>query len=206
MQEEEESQQAVEEQERNTCRIQLYCHHPKRGRVDLPFKLHKEVTLRQAVSMAYEQIGDLSDIGVPLSRRWLVKYNEVYDSVKCSWDHRMGETVNYIFDGVKSSYKFDLLLEIIPEGQTFQVYSSLNAKIFMVDVDAREYHSPVSIRMPFSSSVQDLKLSMKCKFKLYTPYLFLLFLCITGNFFVFSYDEHCRGSRSYPPGHYTLLK
>lgn len=81
MQEKEESQRAVEEQERNTCRIQLYCHHPKRGRVDLPFKLHKEVTLRQAVSMAYEQIGDLSDIGVPLSRCRLVKYNEVYDSV-----------------------------------------------------------------------------------------------------------------------------
>lgn len=120
----------------------------------------------------------------------------------------MDETVNDIFDGVKSSYKFDLLLEIIPEGQTFQVYApgSLNAKIFMVDVDARELHLPVSIRMPFSSSVQDLKLSMKCKFILYTPYLFLLFLTITGNFFVFSYDEHCRGSRSYPPGHHTLLK
>jgi hypothetical protein len=178
MQEEEESQRAVEEQERNTCRIQLYCHHPKRGRVDLPFKLHKEVTLRQAVSMAYEQIGDLSDIGVPLSRCRLVKYNEVYDSVECSWDHRMDETVNDIFDGVKSSYKFDLLLEIIPEGQTFQVYApgSLNAKIFMVDVDAREYHSPVSIRMPFSSSVQDLKLSMKCKFILYDLTCFYCFL------------------------------
>lgn len=164
MQEEEKSQRAVEEQERNTCRIQLYCHHPKRGRIDLPLKLHKEITLRQAVSIAYEQIGDLSDIGVPLSRCRLVKYNELYDNVECSWDNRMEETVDDIFDGVRSSYKFDLLLEIVPEGQTFQIYApgSLNAKVFMVDVDAKEQlYLPVSIRMPFSSTVQDLKLSIK---------------------------------------------
>ena len=165
MKEEEESQRAVEEQERNTCRIQLYCHLPKRGRVDVPFKLHKDVTLRQAVSMAYEKIVDLPDIGVPLERCRLVKYNELYDNVECSWDQRIDETVEEIFDGVRSSYKFDLLLEIIPEGQVFQVYApgSLSVKILMVDVDARELHIPVSIRMPFSSTVHDLKLNIKCK-------------------------------------------
>ncbi len=166
MKEEEESQRAVEEQERNTCRIQLYCHHPKKGRLDVPFKLHKDVTLRQAISMAYEKFEDLPDIGVPLDRCRLVKYNELYDNVECSWDQRMDETVDEIFDGVRSSYKFDLLLEIVPEGQAFQVYApgSLNVKILMIDVDARELRIPVSIRMPFSSTVHDLKLNIKCNF------------------------------------------
>jgi hypothetical protein len=39
MKEEEENQRVAEEQERNTCRLQLYCHHPKRGRIDTPFKV-----------------------------------------------------------------------------------------------------------------------------------------------------------------------
>lgn len=165
MKEEEESQRVVEEQERNTCRLHLYCHHPKRGRVDFPFKLHKDVTLRQALSMAYEKIEDLPDVGVPIERCRLVKYNELYDSAECSWDHRIDETLDMIFDGFRSSYKFDLLLEIVPEGQTFQVYApgSLNVKIFMVNIDTRELHTPVSIRMPFSSTVQDLKLNIKGK-------------------------------------------
>lgn len=165
MKEEEESQRVVEEQERNTCRIQLYCHHPKRGRIDLPFKLHKDITLRQATSMAYEKIGDLSDIGIPLDRCRLVKYNELYDNVECSWDHRLDETVDEVFDGVRASYKFDLLLEIVPEGQTFQVYApgSLNVKVLLVDVDTKELNLPVNIRMPFSSTVNDLKLQIKCK-------------------------------------------
>lgn len=155
----------MEEQERNTCRIQLYCHHPKRGRVDLPLKLHKDVSLRQATSIAYDKMEDLADIGVPLERCRLVKYNEVYDNVECSWDHRLDDAVDDIFDGARSSYKFDLLLEIVPQGQTFQVYApgSISVKILMIDVNTRELHNPVSIRMPFSSSVHDLKLSIKSK-------------------------------------------
>lgn len=41
LREEEESARVAEEQERNTCKIQLYCHHPKRGRVDYTFKVNK---------------------------------------------------------------------------------------------------------------------------------------------------------------------
>lgn len=194
MKEEEESQRAVEEQERNTCRIQLYCHHPKRGRIDLPFKLHKDLTLRQAIVMAYEKIEDLPNIGVPLERCRLVKYNELYDNVECSWDHRMDETVDEIFDGVRSSYKFDLLLEIVPEGQAFQVYApgSLNVKVLLVDVDARELHTPVSIRMPFSSSVNDLKLNIKCMSTFCSQY-WQLFLVKLNICFLFksSCHEYC---------------
>lgn len=39
LKEEEECARVAEEQERNTCRVQLYCHHPKRGRVDYPFRV-----------------------------------------------------------------------------------------------------------------------------------------------------------------------
>lgn len=163
MKEEEESQRAVEEEEKNTCRIQLYCHHPKRGRVDLALKLHKDLTLRQATTKAYLEIGDLSDIGVQQERCRLVKYNELYDNIECSWDHRLDETVEEVLDGVRTSYKFDLLLEIVPEGQTFQVYApgTLGVKILLADVQTMELHGPVPVRMPFGSTVRDLKQSIK---------------------------------------------
>ena len=39
MKEDDENQKIVDEKEKNTCSIQLYCHHPKRGRIDVPLKV-----------------------------------------------------------------------------------------------------------------------------------------------------------------------
>jgi len=161
MKEDDENQKIVDEKEKNTCSIQLYCHHPKRGRIDVPLKLHRDVTLREAISQAHGEIGDLQD--VPLERCRLVKYNEFYDSIDCSWDDRLDETIYDVFDGIRSSYKFDLLLEMIGEGQQFQQFTpgSLAVKVFFVDVDTKELRTPVTVRMPANSTVGDLKLSIR---------------------------------------------
>ena len=117
--------------------------------------------------MAYEKIGDLQDLGIPLERCRLVKYNEFYDSIECSWDDRSDDSVSEILGGIRFSYKFDLLLEIIGEGQQFIVYNytpdSVSIKIVYVDVDSKEWRTPVSIRLSNSSSVLDLKEAIKCK-------------------------------------------
>ena len=39
MKEDDENQKIAEEKEKNTCSVQLYCHHPKRGRIDMPLKV-----------------------------------------------------------------------------------------------------------------------------------------------------------------------
>ena len=165
MKEEEESQREVEEKEKNTCRIQLYCHHPRRGRLDLPLKLHKDVTLREATVTAYEEIGDLQGIGIPFDRCRLVRYNEFYDSVECSWDDRIDEPICEILGGIRANYKFDLLLEIIGEGQEFQVYSpgSVSIKVFHIDIETKELQTPFTVRLPVSSTVLELKQTIRCK-------------------------------------------
>ena len=124
-------------------------------------QLHRDVTLREAISQAHGEIGDLQD--VPLERCRLVKYNEFYDSIDCSWDDRLDETIYDVFDGIRSSYKFDLLLEMIGEGQQFQQFTpgSLAVKVFFVDVDTKELRTPVTVRMPANSTVGDLKLSIR---------------------------------------------
>lgn len=127
-------------------------------------QLHRDVTLREAVSQARTEIGDLHD--VPLERCRLVKYNEFYDSIDCSWDNRLDETIYDIFDGIRSSYKFDLLLEMIGEGQQFQEYTpgSLTVKVLFVDVDTKELRTPVTVRMPANSTVGDLKQNIQGNF------------------------------------------
>ena len=127
-------------------------------------QLHRDVTLREAISQAHAEIGDLHD--VPLERCRLVKYNEFYDSIDCSWDNRLDETIYDVFDGLRSSYKFDLLLEMIGQGQQFQQYTpgSLSIKVLLVDVDTKELCTPVTVRMPANSTVGDLKLNIQGAF------------------------------------------
>lgn len=117
------------------------------------------MTLRQATSLAYERVGDLSDVAVPLHRCRLVKYNEFYDSVDCSWDDRLDESVSDILGGIRTAYKFDLLLEIVAEGQPFQVYTpgSVSIKVLLVDVDTAELRDPFTVRLSLSNTVLQLK-------------------------------------------------
>ena len=123
------------------------------------------MTLREAVSLAYKEINDMRAIGTPLGRCRLVKYNEYYDSVECSWDERMDESIGEILGGVRCNYKFDLLLEMVEFGQEFQVYSvgSVAIRVFFIDLETKELRIPVAIRLPINSTVLELKLTIKCK-------------------------------------------
>lgn len=59
---------------------------------------------------------------MPLERCRLVKYEEFHDSLECSFEGQEQEPIWEVLGGVRSSYKFDLLLEIREEGRQFEVY------------------------------------------------------------------------------------
>ena len=113
-----------------------------------------------------------------MERCRLVKYNEFHDSIDCSWDDKLDEPVDEVFDGVRTAYKFDLLLEIIAEGQAFQVYApgSLSLRVFLVDINARELNLPVAVRMPYSSTINELKESIKCKLSFFFKLFFFFYV------------------------------
>lgn len=59
---------------------------------------------------------------VPLERCRLVKYEEFHDSLECSFEGQEDELISEVLGGVRSSYKFELLMEIRDEDKTFEVY------------------------------------------------------------------------------------
>ena len=141
---------------------------------------------------AYDQIGDLHDAQVAPERCRLVKYNEFYDTIDCSWDSRLDDTIDDVFEGIRSTYKFDLLLEMIGEGQQFQLYTpgSLSVKVLLVDVDTKELETPISVRMAANSTVGHLKENIKgiAQQHISKPFyqvIYLFFFFIFFYFFIF---------------------
>lgn len=59
---------------------------------------------------------------VPLECCRLIKYDDFNDSLESSFDANSEETMGELLGGVKSSYKFDLLLEIRKPHEQFQEY------------------------------------------------------------------------------------
>ena len=51
-----------------------------------------------------------------------MKYEEFHDSIECSFENQDDEPISEVLGGVKSSYKFDLLMEIREPHRTFEVY------------------------------------------------------------------------------------
>lgn len=71
----------------------------------------------------FVQLLDLEGVVSPENCR-LVKYDEFHDNIEESIQEETGKTMRDYLGGVKSSYKFDLLMEIQRPNQKFQVYES----------------------------------------------------------------------------------
>ena len=62
------------------------------------------------------------DTLVPVDRVRLVKYDEFHDYIDRSFEGEEDETISTVLGGVKSTYIFDLMLEVKPDNQPFQPY------------------------------------------------------------------------------------
>ena len=59
---------------------------------------------------------------MPLERCRLVKYEELHESLESSFEGQEEEPMYEVLGGVRTSYKFDLLMEIRDEDKQFEVY------------------------------------------------------------------------------------
>lgn len=159
MQEQEERERVQRELDRSMCKIKLFCQHPiQRRMVEMKLKVHKDCTLAQATATAHTIMG-LENI-VPLECCRLVKYDDFNDSLECSFDANSDETMGELLGGVKSSYKFDLLLEIRKPNEQFQEYKpgGTTVKVHVVDLEQEMViNTGRTIRSHPTNTVEDLR-------------------------------------------------
>ncbi|XP_076039758.1 ubiquitin carboxyl-terminal hydrolase 47-like isoform X2 [Oratosquilla oratoria] len=158
MADEEAAEREAREMERSMCRIKLFCQHPTtKHMMEKKLRIHKDTTLRETVKLAYEEL-ELEGV-VPLERCRLVKYEEVHDSLECSFDGQDDELISEILGGVRSSYKFDLLMEVRDEDKQFEVYKpgGTTVKVHLIDLQTEEVEGPFTVRGSLSMTVREFK-------------------------------------------------
>ena len=94
-------------------------------------------------------------------------YESIYESFRsrlCSFSRSYNEsesndTMEKILQGVKSSYMFDLFLEIKPSYASFVTYKpgGTTVKVHLVDLDDQVVHAAVNVRAQLSNSVEEFK-------------------------------------------------
>ncbi|KAB7503304.1 Ubiquitin carboxyl-terminal hydrolase 47 [Armadillidium nasatum] len=140
------------------CKIKLFCPHPKaKLLLEKKFKVHKDTKLKDATKLAYEEL-KLEDV-VPLERCRLVKYEEVHDSIECSFTNQDDEPISEVLGGVRSSYKFDLLMEIRDEDKEFEEYKpgGITVKVHTVNLETEEVEGPHIVRASQTQTVKEFK-------------------------------------------------
>ncbi|XP_054709133.1 ubiquitin carboxyl-terminal hydrolase 47-like [Uloborus diversus] len=159
MQEQEEQERIARELDRSMCKIKLFCQHPKHHRmIEMKLKVHKNDTLAEATETAHTILG-LEGL-VPLNCCRLVKYDEFCDSLESSFEASSDERMGDLLGGVKSSYKFDLLLEIKKPEEKFEEYKpgGTTVKVHVVDLEREEVAAhPLTIRSHPNNSVDELR-------------------------------------------------
>ncbi|GBM25505.1 Ubiquitin carboxyl-terminal hydrolase 47 [Araneus ventricosus] len=159
MQDQEERDRIQRELDRCMCKIKLFCMHPSQKRlVEMKLKVHKDCTLAEATATAHSIMG-LEGL-VPLECCRLVKYDDFHDSLECSFEGCDDEPMGELLGGVKSSYKFELFLEIKKPHEKFQEYKpgGYTIKAHIVDLEKEEVAiHPLTIRSHPSNTVQELE-------------------------------------------------
>ncbi|XP_041351651.1 ubiquitin carboxyl-terminal hydrolase 47-like [Gigantopelta aegis] len=154
----EEAERKQREIEKSTCKIKLYCIHPKYQRkLDYRFEIHKDKTLKEATEMAFKAL-ELDGV-LPLNCCRLVKYDDYSDALEKSFEGEENVTMGELLGGVKTSYNFDLLLETKRSDQVFQEYKpgGITVKVFVVDIFREIIEPPFNVRAYHVQTVQELK-------------------------------------------------
>ncbi|XP_023222408.1 ubiquitin carboxyl-terminal hydrolase 47-like [Centruroides sculpturatus] len=158
MQEQEERERQQRELDRIMCKIKLFCQHPLQNRmVEMRLKVNKDCTLAEATATAHKIMGLEGTVPVECCR--LVKYDEFHDSLECSFEGCEEQSMEEILGGVKSSYKFDLLLEIRKPHERFEEYKigGTTVKVHVIDVENEEISPFITIRGHLNESVEEFK-------------------------------------------------
>ncbi|XP_016121212.1 ubiquitin carboxyl-terminal hydrolase 47-like, partial [Sinocyclocheilus grahami] len=96
---------------------------------------------------------------VPLDCCRLVKYDEFHEYLERSYEGEEDMPMGLLLGGVKSSYMFDLLLEIRRPDQVFQPYKpgEVMVKVHVVDLKSESIAAPVSVRAYLNQTITEFK-------------------------------------------------
>ncbi|XP_075532033.1 ubiquitin carboxyl-terminal hydrolase 47-like isoform X5 [Dermacentor variabilis] len=158
MQEAEERERQQKELDRSMCKIKLFCLHPLKPTMqEMRLKVHKDASLAEATETAHQIMG-LEGV-VPLECCRLVMYDDCAESLECSLEEVAHQTMGQILGGVKSTYPFDLLLEIRKPHETFQPYKigGTTVKVHVVNLEANEIGRPIVVRGLKTQTVDEFK-------------------------------------------------
>ncbi|XP_077568912.1 ubiquitin carboxyl-terminal hydrolase 47 [Stigmatopora nigra] len=155
--ESEEQEKRQREIERNTCKIKLFCMHPSKMMVESKLEVHKDKTLAEATEMAYKLM-ELEET-IPLDCCRLVKYDEFHEYLERSYEGEEETPMGLLLGGVKSSYMFDLLLEIRRPEQAFLPYKpgEVMVKVHVVDLKTEIIAPPLSVRAYLNQTITEFK-------------------------------------------------
>ncbi|XP_029316325.1 ubiquitin carboxyl-terminal hydrolase 47 isoform X2 [Cottoperca gobio] len=153
----EEQEKRQREIERNTCKIKLFCTRPVKMMTESKLEVHKDKTLREATEMAFKLM-ELEGV-VSLDCCRLVKYDEFHEYLERSYEGEEDTPMGLLLGGVKSSYMFDLLLEIRKPEQVFQPYKpgEVMVKVHIVDLKSDAIATPVSVRAYLNQTITEFK-------------------------------------------------
>ncbi|XP_064628944.1 ubiquitin carboxyl-terminal hydrolase 47-like [Lineus longissimus] len=158
LKEREENERKQREIDRSTCKIKLFCEHPEwKKRIDTKFEVNKDMMLPEATEQAYKQLG-MEGI-VPLDCCRLVKYDEFHNTLEKSFDDEEDNSIGVILGGVKSTYSFDLLLEIKQPEKKWQTYKQggVTCRVHVVDVENDNILPPVNVRAYTTQTVAEFQ-------------------------------------------------
>ncbi|GAB1599175.1 ubiquitin carboxyl-terminal hydrolase 47-like isoform X1 [Argonauta hians] len=163
-----------------TCKIKIFCYNPvAQVKMENKLEVHKDKTLRETTEIAYNLFQLKNVTSLDCCR--LVKYDDYCEALEKSFENEDDSSIEKILGGVKSTYTFDLLLEIRRPDQTFQEYKpgGVTIKVHLVDLESEIIHSPVTVRACNSDTVAEFKelvaktlnvpvINMRCCLELYS--------------------------------------
>ncbi|XP_064489986.1 ubiquitin carboxyl-terminal hydrolase 47-like isoform X2 [Ornithodoros turicata] len=170
MEEAEEHERQQREIERSKCRIKLFCAHPlKHTMKEMKLKVDKDTSLQETTETAHKIMG-LQGV-VPLECCRLVMYDDCAESLECSFEDCEDQPIGEILGGVKSTYQFDLLLEIRKPHETFQAYKpgGTTVKVYNVILEREDIGQATIVRGLKSQTVEEFKAQVATQLGLPSP-------------------------------------
>ncbi|GFO12308.1 ubiquitin carboxyl-terminal hydrolase 47 [Plakobranchus ocellatus] len=159
--EREEAERRQREIDKSTCKIKLYCFHPRdHQKMEAKLEIHKDKTLQEATEVARELLGLQNYVSPDCCR--LVKYDEYQDSLEKSFEGEEATPISTLLGGVKASYTFDLLLETRRPEQMFVEYKpgGVTVKVFVVDIYRNIIQPPINVRAYHLQTVEEFKFTL----------------------------------------------
>ncbi|KAG1675916.1 Ubiquitin carboxyl-terminal hydrolase 47 [Nymphon striatum] len=154
MLEQEERDRVQKEIYKSYYKIKLYCNHPTKKRmVDTCLHIHKDISLSDATEMAHEIL--LLNGVIPLEQCRLVKYDGLNDSLICSFEDCMDQSIGELV----GNNKFDLLLETRPPDKEFECYKAggTSVKVNVINLESEAIQITKSVRGYLTQTIGEFK-------------------------------------------------